>query len=109
MPESDAGWQKHEELLGKPWALESECTIYGDRVFVVYHWEDISFGPTIQEEVIPVIDAAFVGDEQKLFDVTNLIDDACENTITSTLEAQRKEDREEVLIERQKRAGEYYG
>lgn len=93
MPDSDAGWQMLKEALGKPGAIDVECEVYGTNAHIVHHWEAPLVGD--QEDMdnpYPVIDEAFVGDEQKLFKVTSWIDDTHNEVITDILLRMRRED-----------------
>lgn len=71
--DSDAGWQIYKEKK-ESGLEETMAEIYGTEVRILFHWE-ISAGCGPEGEY-PVIDHGFVGDEQKLFDVTGLLDDA---------------------------------
>lgn len=72
--DSDAGWQIYNEAKENLRVKETEVEIYGTKVKILYHMETAAgCGP---EGEYPVIDFGFVGDEQKLFRVTSLLDDA---------------------------------
>jgi hypothetical protein len=97
--DSDAGWQQMNELLGKGGSLSTECTIYGTELRVVYHWESVDEGDKELAQ-IPVIDACFVGDEQKLFPVTDILEDQMISLIEDEIFYQRQETLDDMDIEK---------
>jgi len=85
--ERDAGWQAYYEAGEKHGAYDYVLEYAGTTLYVVFHF-DSEYGYEGDPDQYASVDKVFIGDDQKLFNITYLLEDVTLEDIAIKIQAE---------------------